>query len=691
MSATCQICGGALPAEASGCPRCLLGLGLETGPAPAPALEAGDRFAEFEILGLIGQGGMGTVYRARQARLKREVALKIIPSGLDVDPEFGARFRREAQALAGLNHPQVVTLHDFGEHEAQTFLVMELVDGADLQRRLASGPLAPRLALEIGVQVCEALMHAHAHGVVHRDIKPGNVLIDEAGRVKVADFGLAKLLDSDGFSLSLTDTAQTMGTPFYIAPEQRAGSRSVDHRADIYSLGVMLYQMLTGELPAGTFPSPSSVAPVGRRIDRVVERAMQNDPGRRFQQAAELRDALAHCLRPGPTRWLAPIGVALTLALVIGLALRNDRATRQRRKAGEPPAKAVAPAVPRDVVQFGERYFKVFYQHLSWHAARARCESMGGRLAAIRTREQDLFLARLSRSHVWLGGSDAAAEGRWRWSDGTPVVYRNWAEGEPNNLQQREHFLMLSKYGQWNDLAADSSIVKGFICEWDLDQHPGPLRLATAAELHAALQQVNPDYDGTGKVVVAGGEIREVDLAHQQVSDIRPLAGLPLRRLDLSGTAVRNLWPLARMPLSSLALGRSQVVDLAPLAGLPLLRLKLNGTGVTDLSPLRGLKLTYLDISHTRISDLSALAGMPLAALHMNRARVTDIRVLAGLPLRELGLLDVPVRDLSPLAGCARLEQVHVPLSAPGLQALRKLRGLKRINNQPAERFWREH
>src|SRR5207253_8310580 len=242
-----------------------------------------------EILSLLGAGGMGAVYKARQPRLDRFVALKILPSTGAVGINFEERFNREARALARLSHPNIVAVHEFGQASGLHYFLMEFVDGANLRQLEQGARLSPREALQIIPQICDALQYAHDGGVVHRDIKPENVLVDRKGRVKIADFGLAKILDRDPQSLRLTTEGQVMGTPHYMAPEQIERPLTVDHRADSYSLGVVFYEMLTGDLPLGKFSPPSRKVQVDVRLDDVVLRALENDPARRYQKASEVK------------------------------------------------------------------------------------------------------------------------------------------------------------------------------------------------------------------------------------------------------------------------------------------------------------------------------------------------------------------------------------------------------------------
>jgi len=300
----CPKCGAEIPqgGPAGGlCPRCLIKQGMssqsptQTGghgtgrfEPPDPA-ELAERFPQLEILELIGHGGMGAVYKARQTRLDRIVALKILAPDRVRDPAFAERFTREARALARLSHQHIVTIHDFGEVEGLYYFVMEYVEGANLREVMQAGRLSPPEALTLVPQICEALQFAHDGGVVHRDIKPGNILLDRVGRVKIADFGLAKLLEpgqADG--VSLTVSGEVMGTPAYMAPEQIEHPLDVDHRADIYSVGVVLYEMLTGELPLGRFDPPSRKVRMDVRLDEVVLRALAKEPSRRYQLASDV-------------------------------------------------------------------------------------------------------------------------------------------------------------------------------------------------------------------------------------------------------------------------------------------------------------------------------------------------------------------------------------------------------------------
>lgn len=316
----CPRCGKELPPSAPEglCPACLGALnfatetnvtGADTKEAlpPMTPAELAPHFPQLEILDCLGRGGMGVVYKAKQKSLNRLVALKLLAPERVQDPKFAERFAKEAQALALLNHPNIVTIHDFGQAGGFYFLLMEFVDGVNLRQLLHSRKLQPTEALAIVPPVCEALQFAHEHGIVHRDIKPENLLLAKDGRVKIADFGIAKIMGSEASAASISLASSggegqgeeapgssatqqtTMGTPQYMAPEQREQPQIADHRADIYSLGVVLYELLTGELPASQLQPPSRKVQIDVRLDEIVLRALEKTPELRYQTAGEFK------------------------------------------------------------------------------------------------------------------------------------------------------------------------------------------------------------------------------------------------------------------------------------------------------------------------------------------------------------------------------------------------------------------
>lgn len=303
QNTTCPKCGEPVATEAPQglCPKCLmqeLCAPTEAGPEAASKGEAPDpaslaaAFPHLEIGPLIGRGGMGFVYKARQPKLDRHVALKILPQAMAANPTFAERFAREGRLLARLNHPNIVAVYDFGQSGDFFYLLMEYVDGVNLRQALRLGRFTPAQALSIVPKICEALEFAHREGILHRDIKPENILLDSKGRIKIADFGIAKLLTEASTEQTLTGSGAALGTPHYMAPEQLERTSEVDERADIYSLGVVFYEMLTGELPIGKFQPPSEKAQVDVRLDEVVLHALEKEPTRRYQHVSQVKTAV---------------------------------------------------------------------------------------------------------------------------------------------------------------------------------------------------------------------------------------------------------------------------------------------------------------------------------------------------------------------------------------------------------------
>jgi len=268
----------------------------------------GQRLAHYLIVEKIGAGGMGVVYRARDERLNRDVALKVLPTGSLADEEARRRFRNEAFALSRINHPNIATIHDFNSHEGIDFVVMEYIQGEDLAKRIEAGPLPVADALRIGRQIADALEEAHQQGIIHRDLKPGNILVTPKGQVKVLDFGLARIFDPEGdpdlTSTSLSgDFTSTMGTLAYMSPEQLRGNRA-DERSDIWSFGVVLFEMTTGKRPFDDRHAPRLIdaifnsAPqrprnlnpdISPEVEQVILKTLEKNPELRYQSARELR------------------------------------------------------------------------------------------------------------------------------------------------------------------------------------------------------------------------------------------------------------------------------------------------------------------------------------------------------------------------------------------------------------------
>ncbi len=329
---------------------------------PPSAEEIQHMLPQYEVKAFVARGGMGAVYRGVHRALEREVAIKIMPPNIEHDElQFAERFKAEAKAMARLEHPSIVAVHDAGETpDGLLYFVMEFVRGTDVQEIIAKeGKVEPGRALEITCAVLDALVFAHESGIIHRDIKPSNVMFDTKGRVKVADFGLAKAVDSD--NAGFTGSEVMLGTADFIAPEASIKGIKLDARADIYAVGVMLYVMLTGKIPRGRFEMPTALLPkIDPRLDAIVDKAMQTDRDKRYASAAEMRAAVGKVIaetrigampKPGASAAKAKFGlvpVAVSAVVVIAAASffvsRKPAPVVKPEVAGTPAAKPVAAA-----------------------------------------------------------------------------------------------------------------------------------------------------------------------------------------------------------------------------------------------------------------------------------------------------------------------------------------------------------
>ena len=313
----------------------------------------GTQLGPYQILAPLGAGGMGAVYRARDSRLEREVAIKVLPDHLAEDPNALARFEREAKAVAALSHPNILAIHDFGAHEGTAFAVMELLEGETLRGRLTRAALPWRTAAELAVAIADGLCAAHAKGIIHRDLKPENLFLTADGRVKILDFGLARVesplsatAETRSNQPALTDPGTIMGTVGYMSPEQVRG-QVVDARSDLFSLGCVLYEMVTGQrafarnTAADTLaailhddpPKPvGSGTPIPPELDRVIRHCLEKQPAARFHSAHDLAFALRAILSasgpvqaasapaPSHSRPILRIAAALVLLGLGGLS-----------------------------------------------------------------------------------------------------------------------------------------------------------------------------------------------------------------------------------------------------------------------------------------------------------------------------------------------------------------------------------
>ncbi len=565
---SCPQCSAALPAEATEglCPRCLMAQAMQpslvaddvmsvtdpvSGPAGASPRGGGPDFPlpeeltallpadTYRVEGLLGRGGMGAVYKGAQLRLQRLVAIKIMRRDQGRDHGFEQRFHREALAMAKLNHPNIVSVIDYGEAGPDyLYIVMELVDGADMMDVIRTGRMTQEMALALLPQICDALQFAHDHGIVHRDIKPSNIMLTRDGRIKIADFGLAKRYDVE--SSFQTQSGTGMGTPDYAAPEQFITDAPIDHRADIYALGVMIYQMITGQLPRGVWKPPTQHTACDPHWDDIVSHAMQSDPKDRYQAASEIKTDVSliapKCDADIPVRNPPSGGEAakvenadknvrvtpqsrapLALGILTSVIILAASAFFALEKLKEEQAVGLPEAAPQRVappLTFAGHRYEFVPGEFAWGEAKAKAEEMGGHLATITSKEENEWLyatfgskldPNLRASSIWLGGTASASGGPWKWVTGEPFTFTNWNQGQPDyttvsgQSAEGPHGLVFKNHKllRWHDDPAFRNKSNGgFIVEWDDDGSAKPAPSAPGAVDLLALADVVKDTEG---------------------------------------------------------------------------------------------------------------------------------------------------------------------------------------------------
>jgi tetratricopeptide (TPR) repeat protein len=685
----CERCRSPLPLDAAGtiCPSCLgnAGAGTATG-GPAPdanedgppsSAEIARHFPQLEILGILGEGGMGVVYKARQPNLDRVVALKILGARYARDAAFAKRFQREARALAKLNHPNIVAVFDFGQAGPYYFFLMEYVAGVNLAERQREQRFSPEEALGLIPKICEALQYAHDEGVVHRDIKPGNILLDGKGRVKIADFGLAKLQDREGPDTTLTTAGMVMGTPRYMAPEQMETPETVDHRADIYSLGVVFYEMLTGEVPMGRFEPPSRKAPMDARLDEVVLHSLERDVNRRYQHAREVQTDVeeisgVRASRPrrnwfGRLPWLARAALGLAVAGALGAVIWPVLKTRKAVPAAKqevtpaPAAKAAEAAVAYTMLEPArllaqEGRFEEALDQLAGALEKspknaAYFEQRGNLLQTLR-RFKEAFEA--YQGALALKPDLAAATenlGLCRrfllenLKTPSPAVAALYEELREAMIRQGRPVEALAVAPYVTQLGPES------VARWQ--------RVLDEAGIRRRLTRSGPGF-------------LELDLTQSGVVDLKPLQGMPLAKLFVTGCSnLSNLEPLRGMPLEDLRIPRTRVGDVSPLKGMKLKRIQAALTPIRDLRPLAGMPLEFVDIQSSQVTDITALKGMKIDTLLAVSLKIADFSVIKGMPLTTLSASHF--EDMSLIAG-APLETLTL-VESPRVESLAALKG----------------
>jgi len=706
---------GPSPTQPGGAPRVAKASAASPGP-PADLPPELASHAKYRFLRELGRGGMGVVYQAVQTLMGRTVAVKVINPSVLAHPDALPRFQAEVKAAARLDHPHIVRAHDAEQVGDLHLLVMEFVQGMSLAERVEhTGPLPIANACHYMRQAALGLQHAFEQGMVHRDIKPQNLMVTPRCQVKILDFGLARLQGATG--KALTESGSFMGTPEYVSPEQATDARSADTRSDIYSLGCTLYFLLTGHPP---FEEDTVVKLVLAQIEKepvplrevrpevpaelsaVVARMLAKDPVQRYQSPIEVAQALAVFCQAGPKAVTAAAAPPLDRGLSLpgrGTVLPSDT-SRMGAPGPESPQPEQQPDRSENAAEISP-----------WASIATGASHEPGTsqrlpaLAVYPNRLKTLFLAAaltLAVAVVVRIATDVPV--------GKEVVQMPPEEKKPAVPAQPPEARKGPEDTAWlKEVAAlpAEQQVAGVRAKLQ-ERNPGfDAELKPRIENGVVVELAFPtDAVGDISPVRALSGLQELNLMavnrQSKLADLRPLQGMKLTMLNLSFCRqVGDLSPLRGMALTWLGLFEcGQVRDLTPLQGMPLTHLDLGGCHLQmhDLIPLRGMRLRYLNLQgFDRISDLTPLQGMPLVELGLwGIPELGDLAPLRDMPLRCLWLHNSGAQDLTPLEGM-QLESISVSPNKirRGMDILRKMKSLQTIKvdpiNYPAAEFWKKY
>ena len=715
--------------------------------------EGGERIGNYKLLEQIGEGGFGIVWMAEQIEpVRRRVALKIIKLGMDTK-EVIARFEQERQALAMMDHPNIAKVFDAGATQwGRPYFVMELVRGIRITEYCDQNNLPTAERLGLFIAVCNAVQHAHQKGIIHRDLKPSNVLVtlhDGVPVPKVIDFGVAKATQPLGglgaLSLSkrsrrLTDLTlftqfeQMIGTPLYMSPEQaELTSLDIDTRSDIYSLGVLLYELLTGRTPfdpeelmrkghdemrrvireqepqkpstaLSTMAADARTTIAQHRqadsaklvglirgdLDWIVMKALEKDRARRYETASSLASDIQRHLQSDPVIARPPSGLyrfrrlvkrnkvafvagtAIATALVIGAGVSIWQGIRAQR--GEARANAALADLRATAPAFVAQARAL--------VAKERFEEAIEKL--------DYASKLQPESAEYLLGKADLFECQFRFAEAARV-YQTVLQLSPGNARAVVHVALCQKLGAEQAAQSQFSITSlTQLMAAMVDEHRSPAEIMPVARLTHENGKLVRDYwierlselpipagKPLAERLTVNGEGLALDLARVDITDLRALSGMPLKVLNLSGCErLDDLQPLTGLPLKALNLLDTGVTNLAPLGEIRTLeRLAIAATRqLHDLSGLRGLLLKELTIIGTEVTDLVPLRGMPIETLELRKTPVTDLAPLAELPLLKLECTGIDATNFSPLAGTS-LQILH--LKSCNVRDLSFLRGMQ--------------
>jgi len=670
-------------------------------PRVAPSIM---RIGDYEVIRELGRGGMGIVYKARQRSLHRIVALKMILVTKFASEVERLRFFQEAEVIASLSHPNIVSIHEIGEHEGQPFFSMDFIEGTSLKDLVQTNPLPWSEAARFALLIAQAMEVAHAHGVIHRDLKPQNILVDSLRNPHVVDFGLARNLNADS---GLTMTGAYIGTPNYMSPEQSSGTAPVFPSTDVYAIGGILYEMLTTLPPfiSGNLSelldkvktkdplAPKLINPsIPRDLNTVCLKCLQKDPERRYQSAAELAEELNCVLRDIPIkakpvgaiergwRWckrnraLASVITGATAIILLGTTTAFIVLSQEIIQANT--AVAQANQANQDVKNENKELETVL----------AEMTHANGTVTAKRDAEQDLVQAIQLFHELHLSEAQAAADqvvaaqpslpGGWYLRGQLALVQENLPvalkdlqiaarAAKPNGLDPTGQALLalVNQYALKAQQMPDGKLGARDALDLLRNLQGSDEYFALVAAQQKTwvllLQSISTALDFDSKAQFAGPD--HVSIASQGNEVILTLRDIPddpdlsaIRNfpiftiLHIENTNISYLGPFTGMQLSQVDLIRSPITSLDALKGMHLHSLTLKGTRVQDLTPLRGMNvLRRLDLSDTGVSNLVPLAGLNLESLSLRNTAVKQIACLKGMPLQELDLRGCKILDLN--------------------------------------------
>jgi serine/threonine protein kinase len=697
----------------------------------------------YTILDKIGAGGMGQVFKAEHRRMKRIVAIKMLPEAVTQDAAAVARFQREVEAAARLRHPNIVAADDADEAGGVHFLVMEYVDGSDLSGLVKKhGPLSVGKAVNYMLQAARGLEFAHKKGVIHRDVKPGNLLLDTEGTVKILDMGLARL-SSDGNAATqaeLTGTGAALGTVDYIAPEQAVSTKHADARADIYGLGCSLHYLLTGKatydgdtlmaklLAHRESPIPSLGADVPEQVQAIFEKMVAKTVEDRYQTMTEVVVALEQCSagqqtslsiqqsvgtgsgsdlltflrnvtlntihKPKPTKQPAPTKQKFILGAIgtaflglVALAVTVTMRTKEGTLVVEVDQRDVTVQVLNDegkveISQHGEKATITLSVDPGKH--RLKVEKDGFRFFAKDFEMETGGKQSITAMLLPIKATVSAGQPNRPWNTPAFQAWMKTVAALPAEKQVEAVVKKLQEPNPGFDGKESHKIEGGVVTE--LQFHTDNVMDVAPLMALERLRFLNCDGNSPHKGTLfdlsplKGMKLTFLSCGNTQVSDLSPLEEMPLAFLNCSGTQVSDLLPLKGMPLKFLNCSDTQVSDLSPLKGMPLTNLWCYGTPLSDLSPLKGLPLIDLNCSRTRVADLSPLKETTLTILQCHSTLVSDLSPLKGVPLTKISCEYTAVSDLTPLKEMHLATVCFTPKNiTKGTEVIRQMKSLTTI------------